>query len=157
VYFDPLYDPNPNHETFTKQVGIAIVDSGIDVRHPDLGGGGTPIDYCGQAYYKISASISINSGAPDVDAVGHGTSCAGIAAGWWPGEYGGVSAFETSLPEFPIPGMYIGNVFDFTTPAPNRNFWLCPPPAVFRGWREAGVGSLLYTPDNSASVWYSGG
>ena len=56
-------------------MGIAIVDSGIDYRHPMLGGGGFPND-------KVIAGIDTGDGDADPMAGDpHGTACAGIAAG----------------------------------------------------------------------------
>jgi len=58
-------------------VSIAIVDTGIDYTHPDLGGGSFPNS-------KVIGGYDFGNGDSDPkdgDSEGHGTSCAGIAAG----------------------------------------------------------------------------
>jgi hypothetical protein len=59
-----------------KGVAIAIVDSGIDYRHPMLGGGGFPNS-------KVIGGYDTGNNDPDPMPVvqPHGTACAGIAAG----------------------------------------------------------------------------
>lgn len=89
---------------------IAIIDTGIDVDHPDFGGGGTPtdglhtewrtpqiqygIDLVGDDFNANAASGAYNpTPVPDVnpdDCNGHGTHVAGIAAGNGDPEAGGV-------------------------------------------------------------------
>jgi subtilisin family serine protease len=60
-------------------VGIAILDTGIDYDHPSLGGPGFPND-------KVVGGYNFGKGDNDtsddpMDQNGHGTACAGIAAG----------------------------------------------------------------------------
>ena len=56
-------------------VSIAICDTGIDYTHPRLGGGGFPNS-------KVIGGYDTGQDDTDpMDAAGHGTSCAGIAAG----------------------------------------------------------------------------
>lgn len=56
-------------------ISIAIFDTGIDYTHPSLGGGSFPND-------KVIGGYDIGDDDPDpMDQKGHGTSCAGIAAG----------------------------------------------------------------------------
>ncbi len=57
-------------------VAIAIVDSGVDYRHPQLGGGGFP-----NAKVIGGTDTADNDNDPLPAAEAHGTSCAGIAAG----------------------------------------------------------------------------
>lgn len=57
-------------------VAIAIVDSGVDYRHPQLGGGGFP-----NAKVIGGTDTAENDNDPLPAAEAHGTSCAGIAAG----------------------------------------------------------------------------
>ena len=60
-------------------IAIAICDTGIDYAHPQLGNGGFPND-------KVIGGYDFGSNDSDpMDTVGHGTSCAGIAAGDLPG------------------------------------------------------------------------
>lgn len=71
-------------------IGIAILDTGIDYNHPMLGGGGFP-------NYTVIGGIDVGDDDNDpIDRHGHGTACAGIAAGDLPventGDYiGGVA------------------------------------------------------------------
>jgi subtilisin family serine protease len=66
-------------------ISIAIVDSGIDYLHPDLGGAAFPNSKVIGGY-----DFGNNDSNPmDGDADGHGTSCAGIAAGNPPTSGGG--------------------------------------------------------------------
>lgn len=69
-----------------KGVRIAIIDSGVDYHHPDLGGcfgtgckvvGG--YDFVGDAYTG-PGSVRVPDGDPDDNCNGHGTHVAGIAA-----------------------------------------------------------------------------
>lgn len=56
-------------------VTIAIVDTGVDYTHPDLGGG------LGPGYTVIGGFDFVNGDADPMDNHGHGTHVAGIAAG----------------------------------------------------------------------------
>lgn len=56
-------------------IGIAVLDSGVDYTHPDLGGGGFP------NLKVIGGWDFINSDPNPMDDNGHGTYVAGIAAG----------------------------------------------------------------------------
>jgi len=53
---------------------IAIVDTGIDYNHPDLGGG------FGPTYKVLGGYDYVNGDSDPMDDSGHGTHCAGIAA-----------------------------------------------------------------------------
>ena len=56
-------------------VAVAIVDTGVNYKHPALGGGGFPND-------KIIGGHDFGDNDPDpMDNQGHGSSCAGVAAG----------------------------------------------------------------------------
>ncbi len=58
-----------------RGVSIAVIDTGIDYTHPALGGGTFPND-------KVIGGYDYGNGDDDpMDEHGHGTSCAGIAAG----------------------------------------------------------------------------
>jgi len=58
-----------------KGITIAIIDTGIDYNHPDLGG-------CfGSSCKVIGGYDFVNNDANPIDDHGHGTHCAGIAAG----------------------------------------------------------------------------
>ncbi len=72
----PLIRPGKYREQYGgRGVAVAIVDTGVDYRHPALGSGRFP-------NAKIIGGTDIGDGDPDpMDAHGHGTSCAGIAAG----------------------------------------------------------------------------
>jgi len=87
----PLMKATSVRNTFNGfGVAIAICDTGIDYTHPDLGGAPIPNT-------KVIGGYDVGDGDPDPsDAQGHGTSCAGIAAGTPPsvpvGDYiGGVA------------------------------------------------------------------
>jgi len=76
-------------------VAIAIVDTGIDYRHPMLGGGGFPND-------KVIGGYDVAEDDEDPIPAGddaHGTCCAGIAAGdlYNIGDYIGGVAFNAKL------------------------------------------------------------
>ncbi|MCL5279946.1 MAG: S8 family serine peptidase [Planctomycetes bacterium] len=77
----PLVHASEVRATYNGQgVAIAIVDDGIDYRHPKLGGGGFPNSKVIGGY-----DIADHDGdpAPDLSLAesAHGTNCAGIAAG----------------------------------------------------------------------------
>ncbi len=74
-------------------MAIAICDTGIDYTHPMLGGGAFPND-------KVIGGYDIGQNDPDpMDGHGHGTSCAGIAAGSLGnvGDYIGGVAYNAKL------------------------------------------------------------
>jgi hypothetical protein len=74
-------------------VAVAVCDTGIDYTHPNLGGGGFP-------NAKVIGGYDVGDDDPDpMDGQGHGTSCAGIAAGALPasGNYIGGVAPEAKL------------------------------------------------------------
>jgi subtilisin family serine protease len=58
-----------------KGIAIAIVDTGINYKHPAMGGGGFPNS-------KVIGGYDFGDGDADpMDNHGHGTNCAGVAAG----------------------------------------------------------------------------
>lgn len=63
-----------NYGYYGDSVVIAIIDTGIDYLHPDLGGG------IGPGFKVIGGINCINSENPPMDDNGHGTHVAGIAA-----------------------------------------------------------------------------
>jgi subtilisin family serine protease len=74
-------------------MAIAICDTGIDYNHPMLGGGGFPND-------KVIGGYDTGEDDADpIDGEGHGTACAGIAAGSLgdTGDYIGGVAFNAKL------------------------------------------------------------
>jgi subtilisin family serine protease len=74
-------------------VSIAVCDTGIDYTHPMLGGGGFP-------NAKVIGGYNFGDGNSDpMDKNGHGTSCAGIAAGSLgsTGDYNGGVAYNAKL------------------------------------------------------------
>jgi subtilisin family serine protease len=64
-----------NNEFVTgENITVAIIDTGIDYIHPDLGGGFGP-------GYKVIGGYDIYNNDPDpMDDYGHGTHCAGVVA-----------------------------------------------------------------------------
>ena len=58
-----------------RGVVIAIIDTGVDYKHPDLGGG------LGPKFKVIGGYDFVNNDADPMDDFGHGTHVAGIAAG----------------------------------------------------------------------------
>ncbi len=71
--FNADYFPQASSATGEGMV-IAIIDTGVDYLHPDLGGGIGPL-------YKVIAGYDfINDDNDPMDDNGHGTHCAGIAA-----------------------------------------------------------------------------
>ncbi len=74
-------------------LSIAICDTGIDYNHPRLGNGGFP-------NAKVIGGYDCGDGDSDpMDVQGHGTACAGIAAGnpWDTGDYIGGVAYNAKL------------------------------------------------------------
>lgn len=75
-------------------VAVAIIDTGIDYRHPMLGGGGFPNE-------KVIGGYDVGEGDEDPIPVGdaHGTCCAGVAAGSLGsvGDYIGGVAYNAKL------------------------------------------------------------
>jgi hypothetical protein len=74
-------------------IAIAICDTGIDYNHPKLGGGGFPNP-------KVIGGYDTGQNDDDpMDGNGHGTACAGIAAGdlGFEGDYIGGVAFNAKL------------------------------------------------------------
>ena len=80
----PLMNASTVRTTYDGQgVSIAIVDSGIDYTHPSLGGGGFPNSKVIGGYdYGGSQDRLWSQDADPMDVYGHGTNCAGIAAGY---------------------------------------------------------------------------
>ncbi|GHH60406.1 peptidase S8 [Lentzea cavernae] len=73
---------------FGEGVRVGVIDTGIDYRHADFGGGAFPgakvvggHDFAGDAYTGTSSSIPQPDGDP-LDCDGHGTHVAGTAAGY---------------------------------------------------------------------------
>ncbi|OPY77394.1 MAG: Serine protease AprX [Syntrophorhabdus sp. PtaU1.Bin058] len=78
-----LMNASTIRNTYNGQgIAIAIVDTGIDYNHPKLGGGGFPnAKVIGGYDYGGSIDSPAYQDADPMDVHGHGTSCAGIAAG----------------------------------------------------------------------------
>jgi PGF-pre-PGF domain-containing protein len=73
-----------NHSITGRNVRIAIVDTGIDYTHPDLGGCfcSSPLNAtCNETCKVIGGYDVVNNDTNPMDDHGHGTHCAGIAAG----------------------------------------------------------------------------
>jgi len=78
----PLMNPGPYRESCGgRGVGIAVIDAGIDYSHPALGGGDFPNG-------QVIGGYDFGESDPDPlddslcpPTAGHGTACAGIAAG----------------------------------------------------------------------------
>jgi subtilisin family serine protease len=70
---------------------IAIIDTGVDYTHPDLGGG------LGSGFKVIGGYDFVNKDADPMDDMGHGTHVAGVAAG--KGDYNHNGAYEPQLGE----------------------------------------------------------
>jgi subtilisin family serine protease len=70
-------------ESAGRGVRVAVVDSGIDADHPELGGcvrGGVAVEYDPEAETRVR----IEADNPPRDLSGHGTACAGIIHGLAP-------------------------------------------------------------------------
>jgi len=68
-----MRDPSNAYVTGTGMV-VAVIDTGVDYRHPDLGGG------IGPSYKVMGGYDFVNSDSDPMDDNGHGTHCAGIVA-----------------------------------------------------------------------------
>jgi subtilisin family serine protease len=68
-----MRDPSNAYVTGTGMV-VAIIDTGVDYTHPDLGGG------MGPSYKVIGGYDFVNGDTDPMDDNGHGTHCAGIVA-----------------------------------------------------------------------------
>jgi len=91
----PLMNPGTYRDSYGgRGVGLAIIDGGIDYSHPALGGGDFPNG-------QVIGGYDFGEGDPDpmddsqsAPTAGHGTACAGIAAGLntgWGSYIGGVA------------------------------------------------------------------
>ena len=66
---------DPSGQPVTGQgMRVAVIDTGIDYNHPDLGGGFGPV------YKVVDGYDFVNDDADPMDDNGHGTHCAGIVA-----------------------------------------------------------------------------
>jgi len=74
-----------------RGIVIAIIDTGVDYEHPDLGGG------LGPGFKVIGGYDFVNRDADPMDDMGHGTHVAGIAAG--KGDYNRNGIYEPQLGE----------------------------------------------------------
>jgi subtilisin family serine protease len=110
----PLIHASEVRTTYNGQgVAIAIVDDGIDYRHPKLGGGGFPNS-------KVIGGYDIadhdSDPGPDLTlaASTHGTNCAGIAAGDLAavGDYIGGVACGAKLYSVKVFSRHTGSVYD---------------------------------------------
>jgi len=84
----PLINASTVRSTYDGQgLAIAICDTGIDYNHPRLGNGGFPNSKV-IGGYDFGGSVEDPDDEDDdpLDEQGHGTSCAGIAAGDLPGQ-----------------------------------------------------------------------
>jgi subtilisin family serine protease len=68
-----MRDPSNAYVMGTGMV-VAVIDTGVDYHHPDLGGG------IGPSYKVIGGYDFVNSDSDPMDDNGHGTHCAGIVA-----------------------------------------------------------------------------
>jgi len=101
----PLMNASSVRQSYNGSgVSIAIVDSGVDYTHLRLGGGGFPNS-------KVIGGWDFGDNDPDpMDEEGHGTNCAGIAAGslGTVGDYIGGVAYNAKIYALktggPIPG-----------------------------------------------------
>ena len=110
----PLMKGSEVRTTYNGQgVAIAIVDDGIDYRHPKLGGGGFPNG-------KVIGGYDIADNDPDpgpdlaLADCAHGTNCAGIAAGdlGTTGDYIGGVAYGAKLYAVKVFSRHRGNIYD---------------------------------------------
>ncbi len=84
----PLVNASTVRTVYNGQgVAIAICDTGIDYNHPKLGDGGFPNNKVIGGYdFGGSSNFPASEDDDPMDQHGHGTSCAGIAAGDSPGQ-----------------------------------------------------------------------
>ena len=84
----PLVNASTVRAVYNGQgVAIAICDTGIDYNHPKLGNGGFPnTKVIGGYDFGGSSNIPPSEDDDPMDQHGHGTNCAGIAAGDAPGQ-----------------------------------------------------------------------
>lgn len=80
-----------------KNITIAIIDTGVDYTHPDLGNCTTAQFLNGQCEKVIGGYDFVNNDPDPIDDHGHGTHCAGIAAG--KGDYNHNNIYEPELGE----------------------------------------------------------
>ena len=77
-----IQDPNnPEWNLTGKNITIAIIDTGIDYTHPDLGACTTEQFLSGTCSKVIGGWDFVNNDPDPMDDNGHGTHCASIAAG----------------------------------------------------------------------------
>lgn len=110
----PLMHAGEVRTTYNGQgTAIAIVDDGIDYRHPKLGGGGFPNSKVIGGY---DVADKDTDPGPDLNLVdcGHGTNCAGIAAGDTAseGDYIGGVACGAKLYAVKVFSRHRGNIYD---------------------------------------------
>ncbi len=80
-----------------KNITIAIIDTGVDYTHPDLGNCTTEQFLAHQCSKVIDGWDFVNNDPDPMDDNGHGTHCAGIAAG--KGDYNHNNIYEPKLGE----------------------------------------------------------